>query len=401
MPTATVAKKTIRDIPIAGKRVLIRADFNVPQDASGRITDDARIRESLPTIQYAIQQGAKIILMSHLGRPTGNVSPEFSLKPVAERLSELLKRPVALASDCIGPQVEAHAVKLSAGEVLLLENLRFHAQEAANDASFAKALATLGEVYVNDAFGSAHRAHASTEGVAHHLPAVAGLLIDKEIRYFEQILNNPARPLIAVLGGAKVSDKIEVIKNLLERVDALLIGGAMAYTFLKAQGRSVGSSRLDADKISVAKSLLSHASAKHCPIQLPADHVITTDLKNPGQVTVTLDANIPEGWLGVDIGPKTRASFIQSLSSAKMVVWNGPVGVCEVRPFHEGTQALAKFLSDRSQRTTTVIGGGDTGAALAHLNLASRMAHISTGGGASLEYLEGKILPGIAALQDR
>jgi len=401
MPTATSTKQTLRDVALAGKRVLIRVDFNVPQDASGRITDDTRIRESLPTIQYAIQQGAKVILMSHLGRPKGGPDPTVRLDPIAKRLGELLHRPVQKADDCVGPAVTTHVQRLNAGDVLVLENVRFHVEEERNDPAFAKALASLGDLYVNDAFGSAHRAHASTAGVAHYLPAVAGLLLEKEIRFFEQLLNHPAKPFIAILGGAKVSDKIGVITNLLERVDGMLIGGAMAYTFLKAQGVAVGTSKAEEDKVIVAKALLAKAAAKPCALQLPADHVITTDLNHPRARQITSDAAIPDGWLGVDIGPKTRAAFLRALATAKLVVWNGPVGVCEVPPFSEGTRALAQCLSDRAEQITTVIGGGDTGAALAHLGLAARMAHVSTGGGASLEYLEGKVLPGIAALQDR
>lgn len=401
VPATSIAKRTIRDLPIQDKRVLIRVDFNVPQDAAGRITDDARIRESLPTIQFAIQHGAKVILMSHLGRPQGRVAREFSLAPVAERLGVLLGRPVKMAPDCVSPVAEGQILGMQAGQVLLLENLRFHAEEEANDPSFAKTLAALGDVYVNDAFGAAHRAHASTEGITHYLPSVAGLLLEKEIRYFERILHHPVKPCFAILGGAKVSDKIGVITNLMERVDGICIGGAMAYTFLTAQGTPVGASRVEADKLDAAKELLQHAAAKQCRIALPLDHVITTDFKHPTTVNTTPDAAIPDGWLGMDIGPQTCAAFTQALAPAKMVVWNGPLGVCEVKPFHEGTLAVAKFLSDRAAQITTVIGGGDTGAALAQLGVAGKMAHISTGGGASLEYLEGKTLPGIAALQNR
>ncbi|MBI4343590.1 MAG: phosphoglycerate kinase [Candidatus Omnitrophica bacterium] len=394
-------KQTVKDIALRGKRVLIRVDFNVPVDeATGRITDDTRIRESLPTIRYCLEQGATVILMSHFGRPKGQRAPSMSLQPVAARLSELLKRPVAFLPDCVGAEVEAKAKALKAGDVALLENLRFYAQEEANDPAFAASLAKLGEVYVNDAFGSAHRAHASTEGVAHHLPAVAGLLMEKEIQYLGAALADPARPYVAILGGAKVSDKIGVITSLLAKVDKLLIGGGMSYTFLKAQGHAIGSSKLEADKIGLAKQLLAQAASRNVPILLPLDHVITTSL-DPGTPVKTVKVGqIPDGWGGADIGPETARAFIAALAGAKTVVWNGPVGVFEQERFREGSRRIAEALA-ALKGATTIIGGGDSAACVQQLGLADKMSHISTGGGASLEFLEGKVLPGIAVLNDR
>jgi phosphoglycerate kinase len=392
-------KLTIRDLDIKGKRVLIRVDFNVPLDKkSGRIADDTRIRESLPTIQYALEQGASVILMSHLGRPDGQRVPALSLKPAANRLGELLQRPVACLEDCLGPAVEARVRGLRPGEVVLLENLRYHAAEENNDPAFAQQLARLGEVYVNDAFGSAHRAHASTEGVAHHLPAVAGLLMAKEIKYLDEALAQPARPYVAILGGAKVSDKIGVLTRLLEKVDRVLIGGGMAYTFLKAQGHAVGASKLEADKVQLARQLISQAAARKVALLLPVDHLITTSLDAGSEHRPCPTVDIPEGWLGADIGPATTAAFTKALADAKTVVWNGPVGVFEQPRFCEGSRRIAEALA--ALKGTTVIGGGDTAACVQHLKLAERMSHISTGGGASLEFLEGKALPGIAVLRD-
>jgi len=393
-------KQTVKDIDIRGKRVLIRVDFNVPLDqASGAITDDTRIRESLQTIRYCLEQGASLVLVSHLGRPDGQRVSALSLRPVATRLGELLKRPVVFLDDCVGPQVEARVKTLKPGEVALLDNLRFHAEEEANEPSFAASLARLGEVYVNDAFGTAHRAHASTEGVAHYLPAVAGFLMEKEIKYLDGALSNPARPYVAILGGAKVSDKIGVIKRLLERVDRLLIGGGMSYTFLKAQGYAIGASKLEADKIALAKQLLADAAARNVPVLLPLDHVMTTSL-DPGTPVKTVKmGEIPDGWMGADIGPETIKAFTAALSDAKTVVWNGPVGVFEQERFREGSRRIAEFLA--GLKATTIIGGGDSAACVQQLGLAERMTHISTGGGASLEFLEGKSLPGIAILRDK
>ncbi len=393
-------KQTIKDMAIRGKRVLIRVDFNVPlEKASGRITDDTRIRESLPTIRYALEQGAAVVLMSHLGRPDGVPVPSLSLKPVAARLGELLGKPVAFVPACVGPDVETAVKALKPGEAALLENLRFHAEEEKNDSAFVAQLARLGEIYVNDAFGTAHRAHASTEGVAHHLPAVAGFLMEKEIKYLDGALANPARPYAAILGGAKVSDKIGVVTRLLEKVDRLLIGGGMSYTFLKAQGHAIGSSRLEKDKIDLAKQLLAQAAQRKVAVLLPSDHVITTSLDAGSPVQIVPVGKIPDGWEGVDIGPLTIKAFTAALADAKTVVWNGPVGVFEDPRFLEGSRRIAETLA--GLKATTIIGGGDSAACVQQLKLADRMSHISTGGGASLEFLEGKVLPGIAILRER
>ncbi len=398
--TATaIGKKTVRDIDLEGKRVVMRADFNVPLDQAGRITDETRIRETLPTIEYCLKQQARLILLSHLGRPDGKRLPQYSLSPVAKRLGKLLKQEVAFADDCLGPTVEQRVRELQSGHALVLENVRFYPEEERNDPVFAKALSRYGEVYVNDAFGTAHRAHASTEGIAHHLPAVAGLLMEKEIRYLSAALTNPARPFVAILGGAKVSDKIVVLERLLEKVDRLIIGGGMAYTFLKAQGHAIGASKLEADKLAFAKELLAKAQARSVKILLPRDHVITTSLEPASQTKTTPAADIPEGWLGVDIGPKTIALFTGALADAKTVIWNGPLGVFEQERFAAGSRCIAKMLA--GLKGTTIIGGGDTAACVTQCGLAKRMSHVSTGGGASLEYLEGKVLPGIAVLQDR
>ena len=393
-------KQTIKDLDIRGKRLLIRVDFNVPLDQkTGQITDDTRIRESLPTIQYVLGQGASVVLMSHLGRPDGTRVPAMSLRPVATRLSELVKRPVMFLQDCVGPEVEARVKQLRSGDIGLLENLRFYAGEEQNDPSFAGQLARLGDVYVNDAFGSAHRAHASTEGVARHLPAVAGLLTEKEITYLGGALANPARPYVAILGGAKVSDKIGVLRRLLEQVDRVLIGGGMAYTFLKAQGHTIGASKLEADKLELAKQLLGQATQRKVTLLLPFDHVITTSLDAGSPVQAITSVDIPDGWLGADIGLSTVDAFTKALEDAKTVVWNGPLGVFEQERFAEGSRRIAKTLA--SLKATTVIGGGDTAACVHHFNLADRVSHISTGGGASLEFLEGKALPGITILRDK
>jgi len=398
-PKSEIQKKTVRDIALHGKRVLIRVDFNVPLDDAGRITDDTRIRETLPTLRYCLEQDARVVLMSHLGRPDGKHLPHFSLKPVAVRLGELLQSPVKFVNDCIGPTVAQQVAALAPGQVLVLENVRFYPGEERNDPTFAKALADLGDLYVNDAFGTAHRAHASTAGIARHLPAVAGLLMEKEIRYLSGVLANPARPFVAILGGAKVSDKIGVLTRLLERVDRILIGGGMAYTFLKTQGHAIGSSKLEADKLDLAKSLMAQAASRKVQLLLPIDHVITTTLDGGADVRTTSDVAIPDGWLGADIGPNTIEAFERALADAKTVIWNGPVGVFEQPRFATGSRRIAQRLADL--KATTVIGGGDTAACVKQFGLAERMSHISTGGGASLEYLEGKVLPGIAALQDK
>ena len=389
-------KKTIRDVQVAGKRVLVRVDFNVPLDKAGNITDDTRIRAALPSIQYLCDKDAKVILCSHLGRPKGKVAEEFRLAPVAKRLSGLLGAPVTRTDDCIGPTVEKTVAAMKPGDVLLLENLRFHAEEEANDAGFAKKLASLADLYVNDAFGTAHRAHASTEGVTHYLPGVAGFLMERELNFLGKALAAPTRPFVAILGGAKVSDKIGVIENLLPKVDQLIVGGGMANTFLKAQGHEVGASLLEADKIELARDLLKRAGQK---LLLPVDVVVADDFKAEARhQTVAVD-KVPVGWRILDIGPKSIEAFAPVLKKAKTVVWNGPMGVFEFPAFAAGTVAIAKALA--STDATTIIGGGDSAAAVEQAGVADKMTHISTGGGASLEFLEGKVLPGVAALQDK
>ncbi|MGQ9879699.1 MAG: phosphoglycerate kinase [Armatimonadota bacterium] len=396
-------KKTIEDIEVKGKRVLVRVDFNVPQDETGRITDDRRIRAALPTIQYLTNHGAKTILVSHLGRPKGKPEDRerFTLKPVAERLSELLGKPVPLAPDCVGQEVQKMVQAMGEGDILLLENVRFHPEEEKNDPEFAKQLAELAEEYVNDAFGTAHRAHASTEGVTKYLPGAAGYLMQKEIEYLGGALANPKRPFIAVLGGAKVKDKIPVIENLVSKVDRLIIGGGMAYTFLKAQGKEIGRSLLDAESIDFCREMLAKAGDK---ILLPVDVVVADG--NPFEKgadavqtqVVSVDA-IPPDWQGVDIGPETQKRFAEAVKGAEMVVWNGPMGIFEFDRFAVGTRAMAQALADSG--AVTIVGGGDSAAAVEQLGFAEKMTHISTGGGASLEFLEGKVLPGVAALQDK
>jgi len=385
---------SIRDLDLKGKRVFIRVDFNVPLQKNEKgdmeITSDKRIKASLPTIQYALEQGAGVILASHLGRPKGKPNPDMSLKPAAVRLQALLGRPVKMAPDCIGPEVEA--LKPAPGEVLLLENLRFHPEEEKNDPEFAKKLAALCDVYVNDAFGSAHRAHASTEGMIRFVPrAAAGLLMDKELKYLGMATTNPARPCIAILGGAKVSDKIEVIENLGKIVDRLLIGGAMAYTFLKAQGLPTGKSLVEEDKVELARKLLADLGGK---LMLPVDHVVVAEIA-AGAAHETVDT-IPEGKIAVDIGPKTIAAFSQVIAGAKTVIWNGPMGIFEKPPFDNGTVALAKAVANSG--AVSVVGGGDSEKAIKAAGVADKISHVSTGGGASLEFLAGIQLPGVAAL---
>ncbi len=392
-------KKTIKDIDIKGKRVLMRVDFNVPLNKDLEITSDARIKAAIPTIKYALDSGARLILMSHLGRPKGKVEDGMRLTPVSERLSELLSREVIKLDECIGPKVKKVVSGIKDGEVVLLENLRFHAEETKNDTSFAKELATLGEVYVNDAFGTAHRAHASTEGVTKFLKvAVAGFLLGKEIEYFEKALSDPPKPFVAILGGAKVSDKITVIENLLDKVNALLIGGGMAYTFIKAEGKEIGNSKLEPDKLDIARTLKEKARRKGVKIVLPVDHLIA-DKIDADSSTRVVDETIPQNWMGVDIGPKSVDEFKKELRNAKMVIWNGPLGIFEISKFARGTEDIARFVA--GLKATTIIGGGDTASAISKLGLESSMSHISTGGGASLEYMEGKPLPGIAALNDK
>lgn len=391
-------KKTIKDVSIKGKKLIIRVDFNVPLDEQGHITDDRRITASLPTIQYALKQGAsKVILMSHLGRPKGiGFEAAFSLKPVALRLEQLLKEKVAFLNDCIGPTVNG-AVAKSKERVILLENLRFHKEEEKNDAAFAKELASLADIYVNDAFGTAHRAHASTAGITQYLPSVAGFLIEKELQYLGNAINNPKRPLVVILGGAKVSDKIELIKNLIPKANSIIIGGGMAYTFLKAQGISIGDSKLEKDKIEMAKELMEQAKRAGVELALTKDFVITQSFESDN---CKISDIIPDGWQSLDIGPKTREYYKKILSKAKTVVWNGPLGVFERQAYMQGTKDIAEYLASLKD-ATIVVGGGDSAAAVAKFGLEDKMTHISTGGGASLEFLEGKILPGIAALNDR
>ncbi len=386
--------QSIRDINIENKRVLVRVDFNVPLDGEQNITDDKRIRAVLPTINYLLEKKAKIILMSHLGRPAPNSRQKYSLRPVALRLEELSGRKIKFLNDCIGPQVESAVESMQAEDIILLENLRFHSQEKENAEEFSQQLANLGEVFIQDAFGAVHRAHSSTVGVAQFLPSAAGFLLEKEINFFSQILSEPQKPFVAILGGAKVSDKIGVIENLLSRVDNILIGGGMAYTFLKAQGLNIGSSKLEQDKLGIAGQLLEKAKDK---IVLPSDHLIADKIDVSANVR-TVEKEIPEGWLGVDIGRQTIAQFKQILKEAKTIVWNGPLGIFEIDSFAHGTKEIAEFISDLD--CLKVIGGGDTAAAIAKFSLEDKMSHISTGGGASLEYLEGKELPGIVALKE-
>jgi phosphoglycerate kinase len=397
-----VNKKTIEDIEVKGKRVLVRCDFNVPQDSEGNITDDIRIRGALPTIKYLKEHGAKTILMSHLGRPKGEgYEKKYSLKPVADRLSELLGVKVYFAEDgeVVGENAKRLSAELKDGEILLLENVRFVKGETKNDKEFAAKLASLGDIFVNDAFGTAHRAHSSTAGVAEHLPAVAGYLIQKEIEVMGKALDNPERPFVAILGGAKVSDKIGVINNLLEKVDKLIIGGGMAYTFVKAMGLETGKSLLEGDKVEYAKEMIAKAKAKGVELLLPVDNVVATEFKaDADHMTVDID-KIPKDYMGLDIGPKTVKLYKDAISDAKTVVWNGPMGVFEMPAFAVGTKAIAEALSNVNG--TTIIGGGDSAAAVEQLGYADKMTHISTGGGASLEFLEGLELPGIAALNDK
>lgn len=392
-------KKTVKDVDLRGKRVLCRVDFNVPIK-DGRIGDDTRIRAALDTISYILEQeGSSLILMSHLGRPKGKVVAEHSLKPVAAHLGELLGRQVIMAADCVGPEVEKQAAELKAGQVLLLENVRFHAEETANDATFAAQLAKLGELYVNDAFGSAHRAHASTEGVAHHLPGVAGFLMEKEIRFLGGVLENPQRPFVAIIGGVKVSTKIAVLESLLTKVSSFIIGGAMAYTFLKVQGHRVGASMVEDELLETAKDLLAKAEKKKVEVLLPIDHLVAAEFSDTAKAEYVAEVDIPEGKIGMDVGQQTLKRYELAIAPAKTLVWNGPLGVFEFPEFAKGTLETAKAVSRCSG--TTVVGGGDSVAAVKQFGLDEKISHVSTGGGASLEYLEGKTLPGIQALQNK
>ncbi|MBQ3824322.1 MAG: phosphoglycerate kinase [Clostridia bacterium] len=392
-------KKTVEDVEVKGKRVLARCDFNVPLNENGEITDDKRIVEAMRTIRYLSEHGAKLILCSHLGRPKGEFNMKYSLAPVAKRLSELLGKKVELAADVIGPDAKAKAAALKDGDVMLLENVRFHKEEEKNDPAFAKELASLAEIYVNDAFGTAHRAHASTAGVADYLPAVCGYLIQKEIKIMGDALNDPKRPFVAILGGAKVSDKIGVINNLLEKVDMLIIGGGMAYTFIRAMGHDVGSSICEYDKLDLAAEMLKKAKERKVSILLPVDNVIGREYKEDTVFMRIYSDSIPDGWMGLDIGEKTQELFSKSIEGAGTVVWNGPMGVSEWPNFASGTIAVAKAVAESG--AISIIGGGDSAAAVQKLGFADKMTHISTGGGASLEFLEGLELPGIACLNDK
>ena len=395
-----MAKKTIEDVNVQGKRVLVRVDYNVPLTPEGTVADDKRIVAALPTVKYLLEHGARVILCSHLGRPKGTVKPEFSLKPVAARLSELLPGvKIDFASDCIGAEAKEKAMALQDGQILLLENLRFHKEEEKNDPAFAKELASLAEIYVSDAFGTVHRAHASTAGVAAYLPAVAGFLIGKELSIMGQALENPQRPFVAILGGAKVADKIGVIKNLLQKCDSLIIGGGMAYTFFAAQGYGIGDSLLDKDSIGLAKDLMAEAESRGVKLLLPEDTLCAREFSADAEPVLCDTMAIPDDMMGMDIGPKTIEAYSQAVKGAGTVIWNGPMGVFEFPAFAEGTRAVAKALADTD--AITIIGGGDSAAAVAQLGYADKMTHISTGGGASLEFLEGKELPGVACLLDK
>ena len=393
-------KKTVKDIDVNGKKVLVRCDFNVPIDSeTGKITDNRRIRAALPTIQYLLDHNAKVILCSHLGRPKGEFNLKYSLKPVAEELSKLLNKDVKLAKDVIGESAKELTSNMKEGDIVLLENVRFHKEEEQNAPEYSKALASMAEIYVNDAFGTAHRAHSSTTGVADYLPAVSGFLIEKELEFLGGALENPKHPFVAILGGAKVSDKIGVIENLLDKVDTLIIGGGMAYTFYKAQGHHIGTSICEEDKLELEKSILEKAQEKGVKLLLPVDNHVSSEYSNNGEDKMVDSTEIPDGFMGLDIGPKTIEKFEEAVKDAKTVVWNGPLGVCEFDKFATGTKAVATMLSKLD--AITIIGGGDSAAAIEKLGLADKMTHISTGGGASLEFLEGKTLPGIACLQDK
>ena len=392
-------KKTVKDIDLKNKKVLVRCDFNVPMDENRNITDNRRIVAALPTIKYLLEQNCKVVLCSHLGRPKGEFKPEFSLKPVAKELSKLLGQEVIMAEDVIGEDAKNKAEKLKNGKVLLLENVRFHREETDNDPEFAKKLASFGEVFVNDAFGTAHRAHASTEGVTKYLPAVSGFLIEKELKFLGEALENPERPFVAILGGSKVSDKIGVIENLLEKVDTLIIGGGMAYTFFKAQGYSVGDSLCEEDKCDLALEIMEKAKEKKVKCLLPIDNKIGKEFNPDTESKTVKSTEIPDGWEGLDIGEETIKLYREELQNAKTIVWNGPLGVFEFDQFAVGTNEIAKALGDID--AIKIIGGGDSAAAVEKAGLADKMTHISTGGGASLEFLEGKKLPGIEALMDK
>jgi len=395
-------KLTISDLEIEGKKILIRCDFNVPLDDKGRIVDDTRIQAALPTIRYALGRECRVILMSHLGRPKGKVDPKLSLKPVVERLGELLNLEVLMASDCVGPEVEKMTGELKGGEVLLLENLRFHSGEETNDETFAKQLASLADVFIQDAFGTVHRAHASTSGVPRHLPSGAGFLLQKELKYLKQALEEPERPFLAILGGAKISTKIGVIKNLLPKVDSLILGGAMAYTFLRAENIETGNSMVEENKISTAGEILKQASKKKVTVLLPIDHIIANKVSQDAKSKEISEVTIPKGWIGVDIGSFSIKRFSSAIKSAKTILWNGPMGIFEIDKFSQGTRAIAEAIAEATKKgSISIVGGGDSVAAVTKMGLQDNVSHISTGGGAALEFLEGKELPGIVALKDK
>lgn len=396
-----INKKTLKDFDFKGKKVLVRCDFNVPMDENQNITDDIRIRSSIPTIEYLLEKGAKVVLMSHLGRPKGEANPKYSLAPVAKRLSELLDKEVVFAKDdmVVSDGVREKIGRLNDGDLALLENTRYRKEEEKNEENFSKDLASLGEIYVNDAFGTSHRAHASNVGVSTHLPSAVGFLVEKEISIMGKALDDPVRPFVAILGGAKVSDKIGVIDNLIEKVDSILIGGGMAYTFLKAQGYEIGQSLLEEDKMELALSLVKKAKDRNVKLLLPVDIVIAKEFKNDTDINVVNIDSIPEDWMGLDIGPETLKLFSEEISKAKTVIWNGPSGVFEMENFSKGTYGIAKALVDSD--AITIVGGGDSASAVEKAGYADRISHVSTGGGASLELLEGKVLPGIAAISNK
>ncbi len=395
-----MSKLSVRDIDPKGKRIFMRVDFNVPLNDAGEITDDTRIVAALPTIKYLLERGARVILASHLGRPKGKPNPKMSLKPAATRLSQLLGKPVAFAADCVGAEAESAAHALEDGGVLLLENLRFHLEEEKNVPEFAQKLAALAEIYVDDAFGSAHRAHASTEGITHYLsPSAAGLLMEKELEYLGKAVGHPERPYVAIVGGAKVSDKIELLQNLMKFADSILIGGAMAYTFLKAQGVEVGLSRVEADKLDLAHELLKTAAERNVDLRLPQDHIVAEKLDASAVAELAPTPSIPANRLGLDIGPATRADYAAQIAKAKTIIWNGPMGVFEIPQFAAGTVAIANAVANSS--AVSIVGGGDSVAAINQAGVEAKISHISTGGGASLEFLSGLTLPGVAALVEK
>jgi phosphoglycerate kinase len=395
-----MSKLSIRDLDLKGKRVLMRVDYNVPLNEKGEITDDTRIQASLPTVQYALHRGARVILASHLGRPKGKPNPKMSLRPAAERLSKLLSKPVAFAGDCVGPEVEKQAAALKDGEILVLENLRFHPEEEKNDPEFSRKLAGLAELYVNDAFGSAHRAHASTEGITKFLsPAAAGMLMEKELEYLGKAVEHPERPYVAIVGGAKVSDKIDLLQNLLRFADSILVGGAMAYTFLKAQGVDVGNSRVEEDKLDMARDVLKFGERRTIKLSLPSDHVVAEKIDPGARAEIVSTREIPAGKMGVDIGPQTRAEYAGEIAHARTIVWNGPMGVFEIDQFAQGTLEVARAVA--ASKAISIVGGGDSVAAVHKAGVESQISHISTGGGASLEFLSGLKLPGVEALSEK